>query len=195
MFVLADTVNIKLIYPLFGVHLMRRIYEEKFVFIPSSAKMNIFHYAIGFIFYSSAVLLNLNYLLSTSGILSSEISVYSRFALVIFMFGQVLQFHSHKILANLRAKLTKKDRNTHSKTYLLPVGGLFNLVSCPNYLAECLIWTSLLILTDFEMNMFALVLWVYANQIIAALHYHSWYKMTFFKSYPSVRKAIIPFIL
>lgn len=79
------------------------------------------------------------------------------------------------------------------KGYLIPKGGLYNLISCPNYFAEIIQWMGFAIMT-WSLPGLAFALWTAANLVPRAIRHHQWYKMTFSK-YPKKRKAIIPYIL
>ena len=71
-----------------------------------------------------------------------------------FLAGNALQLHSHWLLARLRLA---QPRNSGSKPsasaeadaaaeqsgYVVPRGGAFELVSCPHYLAEIVIYAGL----------------------------------------------------
>lgn len=77
----------------------------------------------------------------------------------------------------------------------VPSGGWFELVSCPHYLAELLIYASLsLVSGGVSLTWWLVVLYVLFNQMLAALLCHQFYRSKF-ESYPQHRKALIPFIL
>ena len=123
-------------------------------------------------------------------------------------------YHHHitfRILASLR---TRHDENaniipdskdqTHagpkyqsyaSPKYQIPFGDWFSLVSCPNYLAEIILYGCLAaILGPYNVSGLILFLWVAINQTIMAVMYHAWYREKF-PEYPQERKAILPWIL
>lgn len=77
----------------------------------------------------------------------------------------------------------------------MPVGGCFELVSCPHYFAELLIYVSFsLLLGGRSLTWWLLVLFVLMNQALAAQLCHEFY-ISKYKSYPKHRKAFIPFVL
>merc|ERR1712211_217089 len=107
---------------------------------------------------------------------------------ILFCVAWKHQFQFHKIFAEL--KLQSSHRN-HS----VPHGDWFQYVSCPHYLAEILIYFSFaLILGTKHTTAWMIFLWVFVNQIIAGLMSHWWYKKTF-RTYPSNRTAVIPFLI
>ena len=61
-----------------------------------------------------------------------------------FLVGNLLQFQSHWILGSLRKG--KKREDPAVGPYRIPQGAGFELVSCPHYLAEIVIYAGLLIL-------------------------------------------------
>lgn len=61
-----------------------------------------------------------------------------------FVAGSLLQFHSHWILARLRRQISSQGKKQGD--YSIPRGGAFELVSCPHYLAEIVIYRGLLFL-------------------------------------------------
>ncbi|XP_061744617.1 polyprenol reductase [Nerophis ophidion] len=91
------------------------------------------------------------------------------------------------------------DRLTKGKVETLghrvPKGGCFELVSCPHYLAELLIYVSMsLVLGGRSLTWWLVVLYVLFNQALAALLCHDLY-VSKYESYPKQRKAFIPFLM
>lgn len=74
--------------------------------------------------------------------------------------------------------------------YHIPQGGLFNLVSCPNYLGEILEWTGWAIAT-WSLAGLAFAVWTFANLAPRAHSHHAWYQKKF-PGYPASRRALIP---
>ena len=75
--------------------------------------------------------------------------------------------------------------------YSIPIGGLYKLVSCPNYLGETIEWTGYAITTN-SLAGFAFAFYTFANLAPRAQHHHKWYKERF-ADYPANRKAYIPY--
>lgn len=59
----------------------------------------------------------------------------------VFLAGNLLQLQAHWILGSLRHV---RPRNDAAGPYSIPKGGAFELVSCPHYLAEIIIYLGLL---------------------------------------------------
>lgn len=77
--------------------------------------------------------------------------------------------------------------------YAIPRGGLYELVSCPNYLGETLEWCGWALAT-WSFAGLAFAVYTAANLVPRALDHHRWYRDRF-ADYPAPRKAIIPFVL
>lgn len=102
---------------------------------------------------------------------------------VVLLAGETLNFIHHKILADFR--------RTHLE-YVVPHGGLFNLVACPHYLFEIVSWFGLfLIFRHLSMFLFFLFMALYLTaRSLRTLH---WYRERF-PAFPPGRKAILPFL-
>jgi len=109
-----------------------------------------------------------------------------RFAagLALFFIGMAVNHWADHRLRRLREK--------GSGGYGIPHGGLYRLVSCPNYLGEIVEWAGWALLT-WSLPGLAFLVWTAANLVPRALHHHRWYRETF-PDYPPVRKAIIPWL-
>lgn len=103
---------------------------------------------------------------------------------VLFISGAALNIHADYVLIRLR--------QPGETGYRIPVGGLFNHVSCPNHLGEILEWTGFAVLT-WSLPALAFAFWTFANLAPRAWAHHQWYKAQF-PEYPANRKALIPAI-
>jgi len=104
--------------------------------------------------------------------------------IIIFYSGYIINKVSDNTLRNLRSP--------GQKGYRIPGGGLFEYVSCPNYLGEIITWTGWALATWSFAGIF-FVVWSVANLGPRAWSSHHWYKKTF-PDYPPKRKALIPYI-
>ena len=77
--------------------------------------------------------------------------------------------------------------------YKLPRGGLYERVTCPNYLGELLEWVGFAI-ASWSLPGLAFAVYTAANLVPRALANRRWYRERF-PDYPSERKALIPFLL
>jgi len=77
--------------------------------------------------------------------------------------------------------------------YRVPRGGLFEWVSCPNYLGEMVQWAGWA-LASWSLPGLAFALYTAANLAPRALAHHAWYRRTF-PDYPARRRALVPFVL
>ncbi|MBI5481606.1 MAG: DUF1295 domain-containing protein [Deltaproteobacteria bacterium] len=102
----------------------------------------------------------------------------------LFLGGLVVNVHADEALRRLRAG--------EPSGYGRPDGGLYRLVSCPNYLGEVVEWCGFALLT-FSAPALVFAVWTAANLVPRARSHHEWYRRTF-PDYPATRKAIIPFV-
>ncbi|KAL4188452.1 hypothetical protein AMTRI_Chr08g160230 [Amborella trichopoda] len=77
--------------------------------------------------------------------------------------------------------------------YKIPRGGLFEVISCPNYFGEALEWLGWAILT-WSWAGLGFFLYTMANLGPRARAHHDWYLKKFADDYPKSRKAMIPFV-
>ncbi|XP_053201534.1 polyprenol reductase-like isoform X1 [Panonychus citri] len=181
------------------MHITRRYLECVFISVSSDNEINIIHYMTGIVFYLSIALFNANNLYATVHFIKWERLLITSIGFIIFFIGQTIQLWAHYELARLRhdpnSIRSSRFRFVRRGTYYFPDGRLFKYVSCPNYAAEIITYTSLYLLTDFNYNWLALYIWVIVNQIISAILTHRWYQVAFAELYPADRRAIIPFLL
>lgn len=107
--------------------------------------------------------------------------------LVVFCTGAFINVRSDAVLRGLRGR--------DDPSYKIPRGGLFEYVSCANYLGEIIEWTGFAIAmqghyagTHFALN-------TAFNLVPRALSHHAWYRSHFKDKYPPRRKAVLPFLL
>jgi len=105
--------------------------------------------------------------------------------LALFAGGMYINWQSDTILIHLR-----KPGET---SYVIPQGGFFKYISCPNHFGEIVEWFGFAIMV-WSLPALAFAIWTLVNLLPRALHHHRWYTETF-QNYPKERKAIFPFIL
>lgn len=118
----------------------------------------------------------------TSGGWTQDPRFYAGIAL--FVAGYAINQWADHVLFNLR-----KPGETG---YKIPRGGLYELVSCPNYLGELIEWSGWALLTWSPAGLL-FALWTAANLMPRARAHHRWYKERF-PEYPAGRRAMIPFL-
>ena len=101
---------------------------------------------------------------------------------VVFLVGLGINWWADEVLRNLRAP--------GESGYRIPRGGLYELISCPNYLGELLEWFGFA-LAAWSLPGLAFAVYTAANLVPRALAHHRWYKERF-PDYPSSRRALIP---
>ncbi|KAJ4903833.1 Steroid 5-alpha-reductase DET2 [Raphanus sativus] len=104
---------------------------------------------------------------------------------VIFVTGMWINITSDRTLVRL-----KKE---HYGVYVIPRGGLFEFVSCPNYFGEVVEWFGWGVMT-WSWPGIGFFLYTCSNLIPRAHASHIWYNDKFRAEYPKTRKAVIPFV-
>ncbi|KAG6711807.1 hypothetical protein I3842_05G072500 [Carya illinoinensis] len=197
---------------------LRRLFETIYVFNYSpSARMHIFGYLTGLFFYVAAPLslccncIQEVYEFAVNGVAEFIVRGKSQMpaiefdwwefvnplvklgwrqwvGAVIFFGGWVHQRRCHAILGSLRDHMEQVDE------YVIPHGDWFEIVSSPHYLAEIVIYASLVVASGgADLTIWLLYAFVVANLVFAAAETHRWY-LRKFDNYPSNRFVIIPFI-
>ena len=104
--------------------------------------------------------------------------------LLLVIFGFYINFKADNTLLKLKVQ---------NKGYIIPQGGMYKYISCPNYFGEMIEWLGFSIMTlSFPALIF--FIWTFANLFPRALATHNWYHKSF-DDYPKNRKAVIPFII
>lgn len=106
--------------------------------------------------------------------------------LVVFLSGMAVNVKSDMELVKL------KDSGGGGGGYKIPRGGMFEFVSCPNYLGEMVEWLGWTVMTGSWVGL-GFLLYTCANLVPRARANHVWY-LNKFEDYPKGRKAVIPFL-
>lgn len=106
-----------------------------------------------------------------------------------------LQCMSRNNNGNLLFSFNHSAGAVETFAHRMPKGGCFQLVSCPHYFAELLIYVSLgFVFGGLSLTWWLVVLYVFFNQALAGQLSHELY-VSKYQSYPKDRKAFIPFVL
>ena len=105
--------------------------------------------------------------------------------IVVFVLGAAINNWSDTRLIGLR--------RSGERGYVIPRGGLFERVSCPNHFGEIVEWSGFALMC-WNLPALSFAIWTAANLIPRALSHHAWYKRTF-DAYPTNRRAVIPGLL
>jgi hypothetical protein len=103
---------------------------------------------------------------------------------ILFVAGTVANVWADNRLIALR---------TSEAEYVIPRGGLFEVVSCPNLFGEIVEWCGFALMC-WNLPALSFAIWTATNLIPRALSHHRWYRERF-PGYPTERMAVIPFIL
>eukprot|EP00884_Botryococcus_braunii_P002399 jgi/Botrbrau1/1215/Bobra.0163s0023.1 len=194
---------------LLQLHLTRRLLEANFMQrYPQGSKMHVIAYLFGLSYYTvlplsvlphpgkldlliwSQTAFNHASKIRSTPVLSlfSALTPLQALGCLIFLGGNLLQWHSHFTLARLGPGA--QSRKTGG--YAIPTGGGFLLVSSPHYLGEMVIYFGLVLVTGIHRLLpWIIFAWVVINLLLAAGPTHDWYRRTF-PNYPRKRWAVIP---
>ncbi|TRY94936.1 hypothetical protein DNTS_013090 [Danionella cerebrum] len=178
------------------VHSFRRLLECLYVSVFSNGVIHILQYAFGLSYY---ILLGLTVLCINAYSPNSEgappvhqLKWYHIIGTLLFVWASFLQHQSLSLLARMRMNSSGKVETLAHK---MPCGRGFELVSCPHYLAELLIYLAMSVCCGCaSLTWWLVVLYVFWNQALAAQLCHDYYRSKF-EMYPCHRKAFIPFVL
>lgn len=176
------------------VHTARRLHECARIERPSG-EMHLLAYALGISYYSllpAAALAGCAGGGRPAGPASALWAAARRaLAVSVYAWASLHQHRCHRILAELRAPLPVPRALGARARYRVPYGDWFAHVSCPHYLAELLLYASLLAAKPRDPTLGALLAWVVVGHAINARRAHGWYRAAF-AHYPRSRTALIP---
>ncbi|XP_064190042.1 polyprenol reductase isoform X1 [Anguilla rostrata] len=180
---------------LLWVHSARRLQECAQVSVFSGSVIHAAQYAFGLGYY---VLLGLTVLCVGGPHLQegtpaslTQLQWCHAAGILLFLWGSLHQHRCLRLLAHLRTGASGEVQTLEHK---VPCGDWFELVSCPHYFAELVIYVSLAIVTGGRvLTWWLVVLYVLFNQALAAQLCHEFYRRKF-EHYPKQRKAFIPFL-
>jgi protein-S-isoprenylcysteine O-methyltransferase Ste14 len=169
------------------IHYLHRSLIYPFLLRGNRKQMTLIPILLGMIFNVGNAYINGQFLYSLGPEYPTEWLWDPRFivGVVVFVFGFLINKHSDHILRQLR-----KPGETG---YKIPQGGLYQVVSCPNYLGEILEWSGWALAT-WTIAGLSFALWTIANLAPRALAHHRWYQKKF-SDYPKQRKALVPYLL
>ncbi|MFH4984685.1 hypothetical protein AB6A40_011394 [Gnathostoma spinigerum] len=104
---------------------------------------------------------------------------------------QYEQYQCCRVLANIR---TGSKGEVLNDRHAIPNGRLFNVLSCPHFSIEILIYLLITVYYYFSWPTLLCFLFVLTNQSYTAMMNHRWYLIKFKDQYPKKRKALIPFL-
>ncbi|XP_020499434.1 polyprenol reductase [Labrus bergylta] len=183
-----------LVQLLLSFHSLRRLHECLFVSVFSDGAMHLVQYVFGLVYYImiGLTVLGSDRLERGSGPLLSQLNWCHVTGSVLFIMASLMQ---HQCMVHLAALRTGKSGSVETLAHRLPEGGWFELVSCPHYLAELLLYVSLnLMYGGVSLTWWTVFLYVLFSHALEAQLCHEFY-ISKYESYPRNRKALVPFVL
>jgi 3-oxo-5-alpha-steroid 4-dehydrogenase 1 len=175
-----------LFFILWELHYVHRAFIYPWTIRDGHKKIPIAVILLGFCFNVGNAYANGYYLFTLSGGYPQAWLLDARFlaGVSLFVAGFVINRWSDLSLRSLR--------QPGETNYRIPYGGLFNWVSCPNYLGEIIEWSGWALAT-WSLPGLAFAIWTFANLAPRARSHHAWYHRNF-PDYPQERKALIPWV-
>lgn len=169
---------------LWEIHYLYRAFIYPFTLRESRRNMLVSVVLLGAIFNLGNVYLNGRYLFTFSGQYPDAWIRQPQFlaGAGLFLAGMAANRHADHLLRTLRRQ--------GEGGYSIPTGGLFRLISCPNYLGEIVQWSGWAIAT-WSLPGLAFAIWTFANLAPRAWSHHRWYR-EHFPNYPPERGALLP---
>ena len=175
-----------LFFVLWELHYVHRAFIYPWTIRDGHKKMPLGVMLLGFGFNLGNSYANGHYLFTLSGGYPSSWVLDPRFlvGVTLFLVGFVINRWADLSLCLLR--------RPGEVVYRVPYGGLFNFISCPNYLGEIIEWIGWALAT-WSLSGLAFAAWTLANLAPRARSHHAWYHANF-PEYPAERKALFPLI-
>lgn len=189
----TDALAASLLIGMMFVQNVRRFLECVAVSVYSKSTMNLIHFMLGVVLYSTFSLA----VLSEAPSFSADVNIVLRPQLnhvcgvALFAWASFHHHQAHVAFAELRKN---KKGEVVNYEHAIPHGGWFEYVSCPHYFMEILIYCAFIIVGGlYHKTLLSIFFFVFSNQLVAGYFTHSWYKENF-RAYPVKRKAVLPFI-
>lgn len=178
------TVTAWVFLALWEAHYLHRAFVYPFLKRGKDRQMPASVAAMGLFFNLVNVYLNGRYLFTLSGGYPAAWLLDPRFIIgaAVFAIGYTINRWADMVLRGLR--------RPGETGYRIPQGGLYEWVSCPNYLGEIVEWCGWALMT-WSAGGLVFAAWTAANLTPRARDHHSWYRAEF-PDYPLQRKALFP---
>jgi 3-oxo-5-alpha-steroid 4-dehydrogenase 1 len=171
-------------FVLWEAHYVHRAFVYPFSLRGTSKRMPLVVVGMAFLFNVVNGYFNGRYLFTLSGGYPAGWLADPRFVagLALFLAGYIINRQADRTLRHLR--------QPGESGYVVPQGGLYRWVSCPNYLGEIVEWMGWALAT-WSLAGLAFAVWTVANLAPRARAHHRWYR-EHFADYPPERKALLP---
>lgn len=165
-------------------HYIHRAFIYPFGLRGTGKRMPVLITGMAFLFNGVNGYLNGRYLFAFSGGYAATWLTDPRFVVGVGLFlgGYLINRKADHTLRGLR--------QPGESGYAIPCGGLYEWISCPNYLGEIIEWFGWAVATWSPAGL-GFAVWVAANLVPRARAHHVWYRERF-EDYPPARKALVP---
>jgi 3-oxo-5-alpha-steroid 4-dehydrogenase 1 len=179
-----DTLSAWVFLGLWEAHYVHRAFVYPFRLRGTSKCMPLIVVGMAFLFNGVNGYFNGRYLFTLSGGYPAGWLADPRFiaGLALFLAGYIINRQADRTLRRLR--------QPGESGYVIPQGGLYRWISCPNYLGEIVEWMGWALATG-SLAGLAFAVWTVANLAPRARAHHRWYR-EHFADYPPERKALLP---
>jgi len=180
----TDTLTAWVFLGMWEAHYVHRAFIYPLGLRDGEKRMPLLIAGIGFLTNVACGTFNGYYLFTLSGGYPNEWLGSAPFlaGLALFVGGYVVNRQADRTLRGLR--------EPGETGYRIPHGGLYDWVSCPNYLGEIIEWIGWAVAT-WSLAGLAFAVWTAANLLPRARAHHAWYRERF-PDYPPERKALLP---
>ncbi|KAI3750856.1 hypothetical protein L2E82_21723 [Cichorium intybus] len=181
------------IFPGGGIRFLLLKIAVTFHFFKRDFEVLFLHKYSGGMILGSAILISVFYLSAAASFIGvhylslglPEPSIDLKYiGLILFIVGIVGNFYHHKLLSKLR--------KSNEKEYKIPQGGIFNLVICPHYLFEIIIFVGLSFISQTPLA-FACTFGDSMYLIARSYETRKWY-VNKFEDFPKNIKCVIPYV-
>jgi hypothetical protein len=176
-----------IIFVLFAIHYFNRAFIYPFRIKTRGKRMPLIIALMAVIFNTMNSFINGYYLTRLQKVYGDAWLTDPRFitGVALFLTGMIINMRADTQLIRLRKSTVNG--------YKIPYGGLFDLISCPNFFGEIIEWLGFALLC-WSLPALSFFIWTFCNLVPRALNHHRWYK-NHFADYPATRKAVFPYLL
>ncbi|PKA52292.1 Steroid 5-alpha-reductase DET2 [Apostasia shenzhenica] len=174
------------------LHFLKRVLEVLFIHIYSGEAILLAMIQISISYFAVVIISTYAQLLAEASATVPSVDLIVP-GLFLFIVGIIGNFYHHHLLSKLRAKKKIKNNNYNGKrSYMIPRGGLFSVVTCPHYLFEILGLFGIAFISQ-NLSMFSFAMGSMLFLMGRSYATKKWY-LSKFDDFPANVKALIPYV-